>query len=220
MNNYLTVPAHRLDSPTMSRARIGSGKCQGRAGGAALPAPAALGVCAVLLLLGSPWPSSPDHPHPTPIPSPRGLLLPAGAPSSLPSTIPSGCQLGLSPWSSARSIHAAPALSVPLPALLSRRTCCPWVPSLSIARLLWQPRFLLSCGDRCRCRGGCGAAAPSAEGGFALPGRAGLAAAPRCGDRERNHPAELEITGQPRHPSPQQTSGVHRRGSPRPPCPG
>lgn len=24
MNNYLTVPAHRLDSPTMSRARIGS----------------------------------------------------------------------------------------------------------------------------------------------------------------------------------------------------
>lgn len=26
INNYLTVPAHKLDSPTMSRARIGSGK--------------------------------------------------------------------------------------------------------------------------------------------------------------------------------------------------
>lgn len=26
MNNYLTVPAHKLDSPTMSRARIGSGR--------------------------------------------------------------------------------------------------------------------------------------------------------------------------------------------------
>lgn len=25
MNNYLTVPAHKVDSPTMSRARIGSG---------------------------------------------------------------------------------------------------------------------------------------------------------------------------------------------------
>lgn len=34
INNYLTVPAHKLDSPTMSRARIGSGKaghrCLGR----------------------------------------------------------------------------------------------------------------------------------------------------------------------------------------------
>lgn len=26
ISNYLTVPAHKLDSPTMSRARIGSGK--------------------------------------------------------------------------------------------------------------------------------------------------------------------------------------------------
>lgn len=26
ITNYLTVPAHKLDSPTMSRARIGSGK--------------------------------------------------------------------------------------------------------------------------------------------------------------------------------------------------
>lgn len=26
INNYLTVPAHKLDSPTMSRARIGSGE--------------------------------------------------------------------------------------------------------------------------------------------------------------------------------------------------
>lgn len=31
INNYLTVPAHKLDSPTMSRARIGSGKA-GRGG--------------------------------------------------------------------------------------------------------------------------------------------------------------------------------------------
>lgn len=31
ISNYLTVPAHKLDSPTMSRARIGSGKA-GRGG--------------------------------------------------------------------------------------------------------------------------------------------------------------------------------------------
>ena len=39
MNNYLTVPAHKLDSPTMSRARIGSGRWDGAAGGPPLPAP-------------------------------------------------------------------------------------------------------------------------------------------------------------------------------------
>lgn len=38
MNNYLTVPAHKLDSPTMSRARIGSGRWD-RAGAPLLLAP-------------------------------------------------------------------------------------------------------------------------------------------------------------------------------------
>jgi len=33
INNYLTVPAHKLDSPTMSRARIGSGKAGHRVPG-------------------------------------------------------------------------------------------------------------------------------------------------------------------------------------------
>lgn len=33
INNYLTVPAHKLDSPTMSRARIGSGKAGPRVPG-------------------------------------------------------------------------------------------------------------------------------------------------------------------------------------------
>lgn len=33
INNYLTVPAHKLDSPTMSRARIGSGKAGHRVSG-------------------------------------------------------------------------------------------------------------------------------------------------------------------------------------------
>lgn len=33
INNYLTVPAHKLDSPTMSRARIGSGKTSHRVPG-------------------------------------------------------------------------------------------------------------------------------------------------------------------------------------------
>ena len=50
INNYLTVPAHKLDSPTMSRARIGSGKA-GRGGSWRRPRGWARGHCLLKMRL-------------------------------------------------------------------------------------------------------------------------------------------------------------------------
>uniref|UniRef100_A0A8D2N0M0 Sodium/hydrogen exchanger n=1 Tax=Zonotrichia albicollis TaxID=44394 RepID=A0A8D2N0M0_ZONAL len=79
MNNYLTVPAHKVDSPTMSRARIGSGRWEGQPR-------SALG--AALHFLSSPRLSSPFVPTPGPSSPARGLLLRAEAPSWLPAQFP------------------------------------------------------------------------------------------------------------------------------------
>lgn len=147
MNNYLTVPAHKLDSPTMSRARIGSGRWEGAAGGAA---PGAPGGWAVLHLLGSLWLSSPGHTHPTPIqPSHKGLLFQAEAPTSLPSTIPTG-----KPGWALSGAQLAPSTQprlCPCPSQPSsgERVRSRWIPSFSITHSLCHPRFLLSCVASC-----------------------------------------------------------------------
>lgn len=197
MNNYLTVPAHRVDSPTMSRARIGSGRWEE-------PAPGALGACAVLHLLSSPWLSSPDHPRPTSIQtSPRGFLFRAEAPSSLPSTIPTG-KSGWAVSPELSSLHPRGHVSVRAPpsppqgrgsGAFSPRICCHWIPSLSITHLLCDPRFLLSCvsppapGTGCRVSG-CGAAAEPAvrqqRAASPFPMEPGCRQLQRgCGNREK-----------------------------------
>lgn len=219
MNNYLTVPAHRLDSPTMSRARIGSGRWGGAAGGVAPPG--FVLSCTSSAPGGSPAPTLPQR-----------VAVPSRSTFSQPN---SRWEVRLGGVSGAQLAPATQPRPCPVPPVppqgrgsgaLSPKSCCRWIPSLSITHWLCHARSLLSC------------ASPAAPGagsrvsGLRSPrfisrgqlrpshrSRAARSSTGMCQPGKGITQWNWKAARQPSHPAPNKTPGAHHWGIPETPLP-